>query len=119
MLEVLQRTSENVIVPLTIGGGIRESTAEDGAHYSALGVTTEYFCSVADKISIVIDAVYTVERYLAAGIFQRGEIPIEAVKEHLREQEIETRGGLTARFPVWSVCLCSARNRLVAVSIAG
>jgi len=57
MLEVLKRTSENVFVPLTIGGGIRSFTASDGRHYTALDVASEYFRSGADKISIGSDAV--------------------------------------------------------------
>jgi len=32
-----------------------------------------------------------VEAALAAGIFRREELPIEAVKEHMRERGIETR----------------------------
>ena len=64
MLEVLQRTSENVFVPLTIGGGIREYTDSEGKYYSALDVAAEYFRSGADKISIGSDAVYIVEEYL-------------------------------------------------------
>ncbi len=64
MLEVLQRTSEQVFVPLTIGGGIREYTASDGQHYTSLDVASEYFRSGADKISIGSDAVDTVEEYL-------------------------------------------------------
>ncbi|MBU4261864.1 MAG: imidazole glycerol phosphate synthase subunit HisF [Proteobacteria bacterium] len=67
MLEVLQNTSENVFVPLTIGGGIREFTDTEGRHYSALDVASEYFRSGADKISIGSDAVYTVEQYLGSG----------------------------------------------------
>jgi len=67
MLEVLRRTSENVFVPLTIGGGIREFTDADGKHYSALDVAAEYFRSGADKISIGSDAVYAVEEYLQTG----------------------------------------------------
>lgn len=67
MLEVLQRTSENVFVPLTIGGGIREFTDSDGKHYSALDVAAEYFRSGADKISIGSDAVYAVEEFLQTG----------------------------------------------------
>jgi len=67
MLEVLKRTSEQVFVPLTIGGGIREFTASDGEHYSALDVASEYFRSGADKISIGSDAVYTAEEYLKSG----------------------------------------------------
>ncbi|PWG74736.1 imidazole glycerol phosphate synthase HisHF, partial [Enterococcus hirae] len=67
MLEVLRRTSENVFVPLTIGGGIREFTDSAGTSYSALDVAAEYFRSGADKISIGSDAVYAVEEYLKSG----------------------------------------------------
>lgn len=67
MLEVLQRTSENVFVPLTIGGGIREYTGSDGVYYSALDVASEYFRSGADKISIGSDAVHAVEEVLRTG----------------------------------------------------
>ena len=67
MLEVLQKTSENVFVPLTIGGGIREYTDSKGKYYSALDVASEYFRSGADKISIGSDAVYIVEDYLKTG----------------------------------------------------
>ncbi len=64
MLEVLQKTSENVFVPLTIGGGIREYTDSNGKYWSALDVASEYFRSGADKISIGSDAVYIVEEFL-------------------------------------------------------
>ncbi|MEW6429110.1 MAG: imidazole glycerol phosphate synthase subunit HisF [Thermodesulfobacteriota bacterium] len=67
MLEVLRRTSENVFVPLTIGGGIREFTDAAGRRYTALEVASEYFRSGADKISIGSDAVHIVEQYLATG----------------------------------------------------
>ncbi len=67
MLEVLRRTSENVFVPLTIGGGIRDYTDKDGRRYSALEVASEYFRSGADKVSIGSDAVLIVERYLSEG----------------------------------------------------
>lgn len=67
MLEVLRRTSENVFVPLTIGGGIREFTDSNGKRYTALDVASEYFRSGADKISIGSDACYTVEEYLHTG----------------------------------------------------
>jgi glutamine amidotransferase/cyclase len=67
MLEVLQRTSEQVFVPLTIGGGIREYTASDGQHYTSLDVAAEYFRSGADKVSIGSDAVDAVEEYLRNG----------------------------------------------------
>ncbi len=67
MLEVLRRTSENVFVPLTIGGGIRAFTDAEGHAYSALDVAGEYFRSGADKISIGSDAVATVESVRARG----------------------------------------------------
>jgi glutamine amidotransferase/cyclase len=78
MLEVLKRTSENVFVPLTIGGGIKSFTATDGRHYSAVDVASEYFRSGADKISIGSDAVYEVEKYLASGS-RTGESSIEQI----------------------------------------
>ncbi len=67
MIEVLQKTSENVFVPLTIGGGIREFTDTEGVSYSSLDVASAYFRSGADKVSIGSDAVYTVEVYLKSG----------------------------------------------------
>jgi len=67
MLEVLKQTSRNVFVPLTIGGGIRDYTDQDGRSYTALDVAAEYFRSGADKISIGSDAVTIVEQYLRTG----------------------------------------------------
>ncbi|KAG4920989.1 hypothetical protein JHK82_049926 [Glycine max] len=54
MLQVLRYTSENVFVPLTVGGGIRDFTDSTGR-------------SGADKISIGSDAVYAAEEYLKTG----------------------------------------------------
>lgn len=67
MLEVLQETSKNVFVPLTIGGGIRDFTDSNGRHYTALDVASEYFRSGADKISIGSDAVTIAEEYIKSG----------------------------------------------------
>ena len=67
MLEVLRRTSENVFVPLTIGGGIRAFTDAEGRRYGALDVASEYFRSGADKISIGSDAVHTVQQVRLRG----------------------------------------------------
>ncbi len=67
MIQVLKETSENVFVPLTIGGGIRDFTDKNGRTYTALEVAAEYFRSGADKISIGSDAVYIVEDYLKTG----------------------------------------------------
>jgi len=78
MLEVLERTSEQVFVPLTIGGGIRAFTDLDGHHSSALDVAAAYFRSGADKISIGSDAVATVEQYLQNG-YATGDSAIEQI----------------------------------------
>ncbi len=67
MLEVLRLTSQNVFVPLTIGGGIRDFMDRDGRFYSALEVAAEYFRSGADKVSIGSDAVLIAEEYLRTG----------------------------------------------------
>jgi len=67
MIEVLKQTSQNVFVPLTIGGGIRDYTDKNGKTYSALEVAAQYFRSGADKVSIGSDAVLIVEEYLKTG----------------------------------------------------
>ena len=78
MLEVLQRTSERVFVPLTIGGGIRAFRDASGCSYSALDVANAYFRSGADKISIGSDAVAAVEGYLRRGT-KDGSTAIEQI----------------------------------------
>jgi glutamine amidotransferase/cyclase len=67
MLEVLEQTSKNVFVPLTIGGGIRDFTDCNGHFSSALDVASQYFRSGADKVSIGSDAVLIVEDVLQRG----------------------------------------------------
>ncbi len=67
MIEVLENTSKNVFVPLTIGGGIRDYTDSNGKTYTSLDVASQYFRSGADKISIGSDAVYIAEQYLKTG----------------------------------------------------
>lgn len=79
MLEVLRRTAEKVFVPLTIGGGIRDLVDPDGTKHSALDVTTKYFQSGADKVSIGSDAVLAVEEYLARGKTLDGMTSIETI----------------------------------------
>ena len=78
MLGVLKRTSENVFVPLTIGGGIRDYTDKEGRSYTALEVAARYFRSGADKISIGSDAVQIVLDYLKTGR-KTGESAIETI----------------------------------------
>ncbi|MBK1645989.1 imidazole glycerol phosphate synthase HisHF [Thiocapsa imhoffii] len=78
MLEVLERTSEQVFVPLTIGGGIRAFRDADGTGYSALDVAHAYFRSGADKVSIGSDAVDAVLAYRQRG-FKDGSTAIEQI----------------------------------------
>ncbi len=86
MLEVLRLTSQNVFVPLTIGGGIQEYTDSDGMYYSALDVASEYFRSGADKVSIGSDAVYAAEKYLKHG--PTGESSIEQISRVYGSQAV-------------------------------
>jgi len=79
MLEVLKKTSVNVFVPLTIGGGIREFTDSTGKQYTALDVASEYFRSGADKISIGSDSVYSVEEFYANDKKRSGNSSIEQI----------------------------------------
>ncbi len=87
MLEVLRRTSEQVFVPLTIGGGIRAFTDHQGRHYSALDVAAEYFASGADKVSIGSDAVRTAEQVLA-GTHVPGRSAIEQIAQRYGNQAV-------------------------------
>ena len=88
MLEILRRTSENVFVPLTIGGGIRDTVDTDGRIVSALDVATMYFKSGADKISIGSDAVTATEEYLANGKILKGTTAIEMISAAYGNQAV-------------------------------
>ncbi len=87
MLQVLKKTSENVFVPLTIGGGIRDYTDINGKKYSALDVASEYFRSGADKISIGSDAVIIAEEYLKSGK-KTGKSAIEEISRVYGNQAV-------------------------------
>ncbi|KIK70916.1 hypothetical protein GYMLUDRAFT_147857 [Collybiopsis luxurians FD-317 M1] len=67
MIAVVRAAAECVFVPLTIGGGIKDTVDPDGTRHSALEVASEYFRAGADKVSIGSDAVYTAEKLLAEG----------------------------------------------------
>ncbi|KAK0615536.1 Imidazole glycerol phosphate synthase hisHF [Lasiodiplodia hormozganensis] len=79
MLEILRRASETVFVPLTIGGGIRDTVDTDGTKFSALDVAALYFKSGADKVSIGSDAVTAAEEYYARGKTLAGTTAIETI----------------------------------------
>jgi glutamine amidotransferase/cyclase len=87
MLEVLRKTSRNVFVPLTIGGGIRDYTDKDGRTYTALEVASEYFRSGADKVSVGSDAVLIVEQYLKTGR-ESGRSAIEEISRVYGNQAV-------------------------------
>ncbi|KAH8102579.1 imidazole glycerol phosphate synthase HisHF [Cristinia sonorae] len=62
MLAVVRAAAEEVFVPLTIGGGIKDTVDPDGTKRTALEVAGIYFRAGADKVSIASEAVYAVER---------------------------------------------------------
>lgn len=62
MLAVVRAAAEEVFVPLTIGGGIKDTVDPDGTKRTALEVAGAYFRAGADKVSIASEAVHVVER---------------------------------------------------------
>ena len=64
MLAVVRAAAQQVFVPLTIGGGIKDTVDPDGTARSALEVAGAYFRAGADKVSIGSDAVVIVEQIL-------------------------------------------------------
>ena len=64
MLQVVRAAAETVFVPLTVGGGIKDTVDPDGTPRTALEVAGAYFRSGADKVSIGSEAVIAVEQML-------------------------------------------------------
>ncbi|GMI80281.1 HIS HF [Hibiscus trionum] len=87
MLQVLRQASENVFVPLTVGGGIRDFTDANGRYYSSLEVASEYFRSGADKISIGSDAAYAAEEYLKTKV-KTGKSSLEQISRVYGNQAV-------------------------------
>ncbi|KAK8098434.1 imidazole glycerol phosphate synthase hisHF [Apiospora kogelbergensis] len=88
MLEILRRTAETVFVPLTIGGGIRDTVDTDGTKVSALEIATMYFKSGADKVSIGSDAVLAAEEYYSLGRKLFGNTAIEQISRAYGNQAV-------------------------------
>lgn len=88
MLEILRQTSKTVFVPLTIGGGIRDTVDTDGTKVSALDIASMYFRSGADKVSIGSDAVVAAEEYYAAGRKLSGTTAIEQISRAYGNQAV-------------------------------
>lgn len=79
MLDVIRQAAETVFVPLTIGGGIRDTADPDGTSRSALEVAGTYFRCGADKVSIGSDAVFAVEELHANEGKKTGKTGIETI----------------------------------------
>jgi glutamine amidotransferase/cyclase len=89
MLEVLRQASATVFVPLTIGGGIRDThDPETGKTVPALEVATLYFQSGADKVSIGSDAVTAAEQYFASSKTLTGKTAIETISKAYGAQAV-------------------------------
>ncbi|KAK3326985.1 hypothetical protein B0T19DRAFT_420532 [Cercophora scortea] len=88
MLEILRRTSETVFVPLTVGGGIRDTIDVDGSKVTALEIATMYFKSGADKVSIGSDAVIAAEEYYASNSTLFGNTAIEQISKAYGNQAV-------------------------------
>ena len=89
MLEVLRQTSATVFVPLTIGGGIRDTyDSVEERTVPALEVATLYFKSGADKVSIGSDAVTAAEQYHASNKTLTGKTAIETISEAYGAQAV-------------------------------
>jgi imidazole glycerol-phosphate synthase len=73
MLAVVRAAATNVFIPLTIGGGIRDTVDPDGTPRPALEVAGAYFRAGADKVSIGSEAVYAVERLRASSTATAGD----------------------------------------------
>ncbi|KAK5674361.1 Histidine biosynthesis bifunctional protein hisB [Elasticomyces elasticus] len=89
MLEVLRQTAATTFVPLTIGGGIRDTfDPETQRTVPALEVATLYFKSGADKVSIGSDAVTAAEQYYASNRTLTGKTAIETISEAYGAQAV-------------------------------
>ncbi|SNX85134.1 probable HIS7 - glutamine amidotransferase/cyclase [Melanopsichium pennsylvanicum] len=65
MLSLLEAAAAKIFVPLTIGGGIKDSVDPDGTPRPAKEVADAYFRAGADKVSIGSEAVYAVKELYA------------------------------------------------------
>jgi imidazole glycerol-phosphate synthase len=88
MLEILRQTSKTVFVPLTIGGGIRDTVDPDGKAVSAREIAGLYFKSGADKVSIGSDAVDAAEEFYANGQKCTGKTAIETISAAYGNQAV-------------------------------
>ena len=88
MIAVVRVAAEKVFVPLTIGGGIKDTVDPDGTKRSAVEVAGAYFRAGADKVSIGSEAVYAVERLRAANNIGDGTSAIETISKVYGRQAV-------------------------------
>jgi glutamine amidotransferase/cyclase len=88
MLEILRQTSKTVFVPLTIGGGIKDTIDPDGKAVSAREIAGLYFKSGADKVSIGSDAVDAAEQFYSNGQKATGKTAIETISAAYGNQAV-------------------------------
>lgn len=89
MLEVLRRSAEQIFVPLTVGGGIKDMVdPETKRVIPAVEVADLYFRSGADKVSIGSDAVIIAENYLKNGKQKAGKTSIETISATFGNQAV-------------------------------
>ncbi|KAJ3573675.1 hypothetical protein NP233_g2295 [Leucocoprinus birnbaumii] len=86
MLAVVRAAAQEIFVPLTIGGGIKDTVDPDGTKRPALEVASAYFRAGADKVSIGSEAVYAVEKLLATG--EKGKGAIETIAHAYGKQAV-------------------------------
>ncbi|KAH8835718.1 hypothetical protein DL96DRAFT_1693958 [Flagelloscypha sp. PMI_526] len=79
MLAVVQAAAKTVFVPLTIGGGIKDTIDPDGTPHSALEVAGAYFRAGADKVSIGSEAVKAFEQLRDRKGIPDGKSAIETI----------------------------------------
>ncbi|CAO1613541.1 unnamed protein product [Sympodiomycopsis kandeliae] len=82
MLAMTEVAAATIFVPLTIGGGIKDTVDPDGTKHAALEVAEAYFRAGADKVSIGSEAVSAVEGLLSSlpeGKFDPAEAPDSAL----------------------------------------
>ncbi|KAG2120816.1 uncharacterized protein F5147DRAFT_663386 [Suillus discolor] len=84
----VRAAAERVFVPLTIGGGIKDTVDPDGTKRSAVEVAGAYFRVGADKVSIGSEAVYAVEKVRAAGGILDGSSAIETIAKVYGSQAV-------------------------------
>ena len=82
LLNCIDKDGTNSGFDIELINHIREAVSIPVIASSGAG-KVDHFSEVFEKTDV--------EAALAAGIFHREEVPIEAVKEHMREKGIETR----------------------------